>query len=270
MNRIIVRHWHSRDIMSPGSTMAFIPARSGSRRIPGKNIRDFCGKPLLAWAVQLAVSTGAFDEIVVSSDSDHYLGVASDHGATALIQRPSHIATSISPDIQWVRHTVASLPMFDMFCILRPTNPFRTVQMVREALAMLRDNPDADSIRAVQQVTEHPGKMWLIQEGEQARMKPMLHGTPLWEKWSYQVSSPLHDNQLSAMPSVYVQNASLEIARRATVTEKSSISGTSVIPYVTQGYEGYDLNYPVDWEFGEWMVGAGKVGIPNSRVSEDA
>lgn len=101
------------------------------------------------------------------------------------------------------------------------------------------------SLRAVSPVSEHPGKAWRI-VGEQ--LVPVLLQPP---------GTPFHDSQLASLPPVYVQNASLEIAWTSTVEETGTISGERVMAFVSEGYEGYDVNTEGDWLIAEQMVNDG-------------
>ena len=122
------------------SIVAFIPARGGSERIPGKNIRELNGHPLLAYAIAGAKHANRFDGIYVSTEDKKIAEMAKQYGAE-VIDRPAMYAAADSPDIEWVRH--ASERAFtgrmhywaDMIVILRPTNPFRTRETIRRAIS---------------------------------------------------------------------------------------------------------------------------------------
>ena len=111
------------------SAVAFIPARAGSERVPGKNVRALAGHPLIAYSIAAARESGLFDAIVVSTDSEEIAEVARRYGAEVPVLRPAEIATATSPDIEWVRHMLDALGRegrtFEIFSLLRPTSPFR-------------------------------------------------------------------------------------------------------------------------------------------------
>ena len=86
------------------SAIALIPARSGSERVPGKNVRPLGGHPLLAYAVASALQAGVFDRVVCSTDSGKIAEVAQRYGADVPFLRPAEIATATSPDIEWITH----------------------------------------------------------------------------------------------------------------------------------------------------------------------
>lgn len=237
------------------SIVGLIPARSGSKRVPNKNIRELGGHPLLAWSIVTAQQSGIFDIIAVSTDNGDYAGIAYEYGA-AVIHRPALYAIDASPDIEWVRHAMQTFTA-DAFAILRPTSPFRTADTIKRAWAELQRVP-ADSIRAVERTRAHPGKLWTVQVTG--------HIAPVWPRmWTDgNLEIPWHSMPTQALPEVYQQTASLEIAwAKATVqAPKPTISGKSVWPFYTHGWEGFDINVPEDWIVAEHLVATGQVAIP--------
>jgi CMP-N,N'-diacetyllegionaminic acid synthase len=186
------------------TVVALVPARSGSERVPGKNVRPLCGHPLLAYAIETSLQSGVFERVVVSTDSEAIAEVARWYGADVPFLRPSEFATGTSPDIEWLGFTLERLPeTYDLFAIVRATNPFRGPDAVGRGLAQLLATPEADSLRAVERVKQHPGKMWLLEEGSRT-MRPLLDQSHLEVAW--------HAGQYQALPEVYVQNSALEIA----------------------------------------------------------
>ncbi|MBN8195912.1 MULTISPECIES: acylneuraminate cytidylyltransferase family protein [Thalassospira] len=217
------------------SSVALIPARSGSKRVPNKNVYPFGGHPLLAYTVSAAIKSGVFDAVVCATDSEEYASVARYYGAEVPALRDAAISGDKSPDIEWVKWILEFLEdrgrTFDAFSILRPTSPFRTDDTIKRAWKLFCDNPKADSLRAIEKCKQHPGKMWVVQAD---RMLPILpysnNGTP----W--------HSSQYTALPEIYVQNASLEIARTEVALARNSIAGQSIVPFISQGLEGFDIN----------------------------
>src|SRR6187551_3439207 len=91
------------------SAIALVPARAGSQRVPGKNVRELAGHPLLAYSIASAQESGIFGAVIVSTDSPEIAAVAERYGAEVPGIRPAEMAGSASPDIEWVRHTIAAL-----------------------------------------------------------------------------------------------------------------------------------------------------------------
>lgn len=249
--------------MSTPRIVALIPARSGSKRLPDKNIRPLAGHPLIAYTIAAARQSGIFAEVIVSTDSLEYARLAEAYGAESPFLRPSEIAGEFSPDIEWVEYTLRRLEeegrSYECFSILRPTSPFRLPETIRRAWSEFLGEEGVDSLRAVEKCKEHPGKMWVLRG---RRMMPLLPLTPAEQPW--------HSSQYAALPEVYVQNASLEIARTSVVRETRTIAGTVIMPFLTEGYEGYDVNRPYDWALAEELVRTGAARLPDVEASTSA
>ena len=235
------------------NAIALIPARSGSERVPDKNVRPLAGHPLLAYAIASARQAGIFDRIVCSTDSGKIAEVAQRYGADIPFLRPAKLATSTSPDIEWIEHALAELhEHYDLFAIVRATNPFRGPDVLQRGLEQLVATPEADSIRAVELVKQHPGKMWVL-EGK--TMRPLLNQSQLDVAW--------HAGQYQALPEIYVQNSALEIAWTRVVSQTGTREGRVVAPYLTRGYEGFNIDDEDDWDRARRLLDAGEVALPD-------
>jgi CMP-N,N'-diacetyllegionaminic acid synthase len=240
--------------VSAPPAVAFVPARSGSERVPGKNLRPLAGHPLLAYAIETARQSGVFGRVVVSTDSEEIADVARWYGADVPFLRPPEYATATSPDIEWLRFTLRGLEEpYDIFAIVRATNPFRGPDVVARGLDQLLSTPDADSIRAVELVKQHPGKMWLLAD-DRRTMRPLLAQSHLEVAW--------HAGQFQALPPVYSQNSALEIAWTRVVGETGTREGRIVAPFFTEGYEGFNVDDEEDWALAERLVAAGSAHLP--------
>ncbi len=236
------------------TAIALIGARSGSERVPGKNVRPLAGHPLLAYAIATARQAGVFDRVVVSTDSEAIAEVARWYGADVPFLRPAEYATATSPDIEWIADLLGKLPeQYDVFAIVRATNPFRGPDVIRRGLEQLIATPEADSIRAVELVKQHPGKMWTLDEGGRL-MHPVLDQSHLDIAW--------HAGQYQALPRVHVQNSALEIAWTRVVTETGTREGLVLAPFLTQGYEGFNVDDEDDWARAEALLSAGRATLP--------
>ena len=244
------------------SAVAFIPARQGSKRVPGKNVRSLAGHPMIAYTIVPALESGVFESVIVSTDSEEIAAIARHYGAEVPFLRPAAYAGDTSPDIEWLEHALGELRRrgrtWDCFSLLRPTSPFRTTDTIRRAWAMFTSQEGVDSLRAVETCTQHPGKMWVVR-GD--RMFPLLPFGPAEQPW--------HSTPYQALPPVYVQNASLEIAWTRVVFERRTIAGDVLVPFLTEGYEGFDINDATDWMVAERLLADGVVQLPNvTQVSQ--
>ena len=235
--------------------VALIPARQGSKRVPAKNIRRLGGHPVIAYTIATAVESGIFESIVVSTDSEETAAIARHYGAEVPFLRPPEFAGDTSADIEWVEHTLTELRRrgrtWECFSLLRPTSPFRTADTIRRAWARFVAQDSVDSLRAVEPCGQHPGKMWVV-SGD--RMSPLLSGAPAGRPW--------HSTPYQALPPVYVQNASLEIAWTRVVFERRTIAGDVLVPFLTEAHEGFDINDRIDWMVAERLIADGEATLP--------
>jgi CMP-N,N'-diacetyllegionaminic acid synthase len=238
------------------SIVALIPARSGSKRVPDKNIRPLAGHPVIAYTIAAALGSEIFSEVIVSTDSDKYAEISNYYGAQVPFLRPAELSGDRSPDIEWLAYTLGRLRdagrKYDCFSILRPTSPFRLPETIRRAWQEFSSQSGVDSLRAVEKCTQHPGKMWVVRGN---RMMPLLPLGPATQPW--------HSSQYPSLPEIYVQNASLEIAWSRVVFEDRTIAGNVVMPFLTVDYEGFDVNNEYDWQLAEQLVKNGKAKLPS-------
>jgi N-acylneuraminate cytidylyltransferase len=235
------------------NAVALVPARAGSQRVPGKNVAPLAGHPLIAYTIAAARESGLFDAVIVSTDSEAIADVARRYGAEVPRLRPVEMAGATSPDIEWVRHALEGAD-WEVFSLLRPTSPFRTAATIRRAWDRFTAVPDADSLRAVRPVREHPGKMWRV-TGE--LMEPFVPQTP--------GEVPTHSRQTAALEQLYVQDSSLEIAWTRIVAD-GEIAGRRVVPFFCEGVEGLAIDYPDDLERAEALAAADPALLPRVEV----
>lgn len=210
---------------------------------------------MLAYTIARAIESGVFESVIVSTDSEEIASIARHYGAEVPFLRPAAFAGDMSPDIEWLEHMLQELKRrgrtWDCYSLLRPTSPFRTAGTIRRAWARFISQTGVDSLRAVEKCAQHPGKMWVV-NGD--RMSPLLPGAPVGQPW--------HSTPYQALPPVYVQNASLEIAWTRVVFRSRTIAGDVVVPFVTEGYEGFDINDAYDWIVAERLLADGAVTLP--------
>ncbi len=235
--------------------VAFIPARSGSKRIKDKNIYSLDNHPLLAYTISSAVESKIFDSIICATDSIKYAEIAKYYGAEVPFLRDTKISDDKSADLEWLTWAVEMLNSqgrnFDIFSILRPTSPLRQVSTLNRAFAEFLSGENIDSLRAVEKCHQHPGKMWVISGSTMQPLLPFKNGSVPW-----------HSSQYDSLPEIFIQNASLEIAWTKTLINKKSISGEIVMPFITKSFEGFDINYPEDLNLLGELIKCKKVKLP--------
>ena len=240
--------------------IALIPARGGSKRLPRKNIKPLGGHPLLAYTIAAAQDAGVFEWVVVSTEDDEIAEVAIHYGAQVLT-RPPEFASDAATDAQWMQHAASVLGKRALYqwALLRPTSPFRTADTIRRAWRVFRQHDTADSLRAVEPVTQHPGKMWTWQ-GDGYPIRPLLDQR-------HPDGTPWHSSPTQSLPTYYVQNASLEMGWGANLWTHGTIHGRKVAPFFTEGYEGIDINSESDWTRAEALIASGAAILPPVSVA---
>lgn len=229
--------------------VALIPARAGSKRCPGKNTRLLNGHPLIAYTIAAAKQADIFDQIAVCTDINEAELRHPVFAGVRLVFRWT--ASDDQADIVWITQALRSMnlwrsPMLT-YAILRPTSPFRTAETIRRAYKRFRlPGSTEDSIRAVEPVKQHPGKMW-------EWMGPGYPITPLLNQ-KRPDGVPWHSSPTQTLPTFYAQNACLEMGWGANIWQHGTIHGRKVAPFFTEGYEGFDVNTEDDWRAAEALA----------------
>lgn len=126
--------------------IAIIPARSGSKGVKDKNIRNLCGKPLMAYSIEAALESGEFDEVMVSTDSERYAQIARTFGANVPFLRSKATATDTADSWDMVVEVLVNYQKlgrnFDTFCLLQPTSPLRTAIDIKEAYKIYKEKAE--------------------------------------------------------------------------------------------------------------------------------
>ena len=142
--------------------LAVIPARGGSKGLPKKNIKELCGKPLIAWSIETALESKFLDEVVVTTDSKKIAKISKDFGANVPFLRPDHLATDTATTFDTVKHTLDFYSNrlkkeFDYVVLLEPTSPLRENTDIDTMIErLIRNESCFDSIMSIGEVREHP------------------------------------------------------------------------------------------------------------------
>lgn len=146
------------------SVLALIPARAGSKGLPGKNVRMLCGKPLIAWSIASARGSRYVDETAVSTDGDEIARIAAEHGARVPFRRPAQLADDATGMLAVARHALEHYERegrrFDIFALLEPTSPLREDDDIDRMLERLSQRwAEYDAVISLGEVHEHPSIM---------------------------------------------------------------------------------------------------------------
>jgi N-acylneuraminate cytidylyltransferase len=227
--------------------LAVVPARGGSKSLPQKNIRTFVGHPLLAYSIAAGLQSSLVNRVVVSTDDEQTAAIAKSYGAEVPFLRPSELALDTTPDLpvflhvlKWLAEEQGYRP--DIVVQLRPTTPIRPVDCVDRGIAILIENPQADSVRAVVHAGQNPFKMWRISEAGELR--------PLLDEGIHEA----YNQPRQKLPLTYWQTGHVDIIRRQVITEKKSMTGDIILPLVLDPQYTVDIDSALDWERAEWKV----------------
>jgi N-acylneuraminate cytidylyltransferase len=228
--------------------LAVIPARGGSKGIPRKNIRSFAGHPLIAYSIQAGLSAQTVTRVIVSTDDEEIAAVARQYGADVPFLRPGEFAQDQSLDLPVFQHVLEWLGEHenyhpDVVVQLRPTSPVRPPTLVDEAVRLLLEHPEADSVRGVVPAGQNPHKMWRI-DPETGQMRPLLQVAGITEPYN----APRQ-----VLPPVFWQTGHID-AIRPRVFAQGSMSGQVILPVMVEPAYTVDIDTPKDWARSEWLV----------------
>jgi len=171
------------------STLAIIPARAGSKGIPGKNKRMMCGQPLISWTIAAAQSAHSLDEIVVSTDDEEIADIAVGMGISVPFLRPAELAQDDTPGIEPVLHTLSLMRDFDSVILLQPTSPLRTPADI-DSIVELASVRQVSSVVSVCEAKEPIQWNFMIQAG--GNLKPLLDDNPILRRQDAQTTYTLN------------------------------------------------------------------------------
>ena len=207
------------------SFLALIPARGGSKGILRKNIRHFCGKPLLFWSVKAALETSGIDQVVVSTDDPEIAAVAKAAGADVPFMRPSDLAGDLSSGISVVLHALDQLHSVDDLLLLQPTSPLRTSNDI-EAIIKLRMQSKVESAVSVTRCSKHPA--WMYSLDDRNYMSAFLPS--------------LQANCRQELSLAYYLNGAMYLATRDFLLCHRSFLGPSTVGYVMPEARSIDID----------------------------
>ena len=262
--------------------LALIPARGGSKSLPRKNVLPLAGHPLLAWSVAAGLQAETVTRVLVSTDDEEIAEAARAAGAEVPFLRPAQHAQDATPDfpvflhaLEWLEKNEGYRP--DIIVQLRPTSPLRPPGLVDEAVRLLMDHPEADSVRAVVEAAQNPFKMWVREGGPAAQgksrtrwLRPFAEGTP----WTAALGAAGLDEPFNAprqaLPKTYWQTGHLDVFRRRTVQVLRSLTGRHVLPVEVSPAYAVDIDTAENWQAAERALEGGLDVVRPSGASPSA
>jgi YrbI family 3-deoxy-D-manno-octulosonate 8-phosphate phosphatase len=235
--------------------LAIIPARGGSKSILKKNIQDFLGYPLIAYSIVAVKRANLVTRVIVSTDDEEIATIAREYGAEVPFNRPSELAQDDTLDFPVFEHALKWLKekedyQADLIVQLRPTSPLRPPNLIDEAVQLLMENPDTDSVRGVVPAGENPYKMWRL--AEDGSMQALLTLKGVQEAFNAPRQS---------LPSIYWQTGHVDIVRSATILGKGSMSGEKIRPIHIDAAYSVDIDTLSDLKAAEALASSGDLDL---------
>lgn len=230
--------------------LCLIPARSGSKGIPHKNIKLLNGKPLLCYSIDQAKNCSYIKNmrVVVTTDSEEYAEIAKAHGAEVPFIRPKEISQDLSTDLEFIQH---ALKWFDendnytpdIILQLRPTQPHRKISDINATLAMFIEKMASyDSLRTVVEFDKSPYKMYRI-SSEHKRLNPLFDCVD-------DIDNEPFNQCRQLLPKTYLHNGYIDILK-ASIVKDNKISGEKILPYIMKKTDTIDIDTENDWKKAE-------------------
>ena len=217
------------------SVLAIIPARGGSKGIQRKNIRDLCGKPLIAWTIDEAKKSKYIDKLILSSEDDEIISIAKKYGCEVPFVRTKNLAEDDTPWIVTVLHAIEMLDNYQYIVLLQPTSPLRTVDDIDGCIEYCITR-QANACVTICEANHSP--YWMYNLGEDKKMLPIL-----------QVKDNFYRRQ--ALPTVYQLNGAVYISEKNYLIEKKKFVTDETIGYVMPQNRSVDIDNEMDFKIVE-------------------
>ncbi len=218
-------------------TLAMITARGGSKRIPRKNIKEFNGKPIIAYSIEAALSSGVFDEVMVSTDDEEIAEIAKKYGAKVPFFRSEKTANDFATTVDVIEEVLNTYKErgeeFDIFCCIYPTAPFITAKRLKDAVEELA-NSDADSLIPVVRFSYPPQRAMEIHDGKLVFRQPEN-----LSKRSQDLEPHFHDA------------GQFYVVRSESFFKNRGIMVGDILPMELSELEVQDIDNEVDWKLAE-------------------
>ncbi|MBR2123721.1 MAG: acylneuraminate cytidylyltransferase family protein [Acetobacter sp.] len=218
--------------------LAIIPARGGSKGIPRKNIKEFLGKPLIAWTIMEAKKSQYINKCVVSTEDVEIKQVAEKWGGEVL-ERPMNLALDNTPGVESVIHAIEAFPNYDYVVLLQPTSPLRTVNDIDGCIKYTIDH---NAINCVSVTISMISPYWMYSKKEDSFMQALL---PIDKKLWY---------QRQKLPTVYQLNGAIYIVTPDFVKREKTLVGNHFLGYEMPKDRSYDIDDPEDFVLCEYLM----------------
>ena len=228
--------------------VALIPARSGSKGIPDKNIKLYKGLPLFVHSINIALQCKYINDVYVSTDSEEYRNIAIEYGANTTPLRPPEISDDLSPDIDTFKFLIDTFEdnnekKPDIIIHLRPTYPNRNIDILNDTIECFVKNMDKyDSLRTVSPIKKTPYKMYHIDNNI---LIPIIS--------SYKKFKEPYNQPRQQFPDTYLHNGCIDILK-TNIIKYGLLSGKRILPYIMKEDDIHDIDDLIDFELSEKKV----------------
>lgn len=222
-------------------TLAIIPARGGSRGIPRKNVRLLCGKPLIAYTIETALSSQLIDRVIVSTEDEEIAEFSKEYGVE-VIKRPSELALDDTPSLPVYQHTIRYLEKTEdyhpeIIVILQPTSPLRIVEDIDMAIKEFLE-AKYDSVVSVCEV-EHPPQWMYTLAGN--RLKPVIKDVE-------------NVTRRQDAPKVYRLNGAVYVMSRDIIMKENRVLGRNTRAHIMPLERSIDIDTELDFELADLLM----------------
>ena len=219
--------------------LGVIPARGGSKGLPGKNIRTLAGKPLIAWTIEEAKKSAFIDRLILSSEDQEIIRVAKVWDCEVPFVRPFELAADETPGIEPVLHALEALPeSYDYVIVLQPTSPLRSVIDIDNCIRMSLEH-GACSCVSVTEVDKSP--YWMFKIDDTDRLTPLFPGMSL-------------TSRRQDLPVVYALNGAVYVAECSWLKENKTLVADETLGLVMPKERSVDVDTELDLHFLEFLL----------------
>lgn len=216
--------------------LALVPARGGSKRLPGKNIRLLGDKPLIAWTIDQALQSGLFCDVLLSTDDEAIAAVGRQSGALVPWLRPPELASDTASSVDVALHAMdwyeSQHGALDGVMLLQPTSPFRTERSLSESIQLFGDGSDGPVVSVIP-APSHPAWTFQVKDG---RLAPFLDWAGM-------------EKRSQDLPPAFVNDGSIYIIAPKTLRSRRSFVDENTRPYVIPNAgANVDIDSQEDWD----------------------
>lgn len=234
--------------LQKAEVLVIIPARGGSKSIPRKNIKLLHGIPLIAYSIAAGLKASLVTRVIVSTDDEEIATIAKEWGAEVPFMRPKELGRDDTLDLPVFQHALTWLSENenynpDIVIHLRPTSPFRPPDSIDQAVSMMRDIDNAESVRSIVPSGQNPYKMWIFDKS--GFILPLLDAPGLVEPYNM---------PRQRLPQTYCNSGHIDVIRPRAIMEKNSMTGEFIVPLILEPQYSIDIDNEFQWTYAEWLM----------------